>query len=361
MKKFLSMILSILLLGLLICPALALNIEQSSDCEFSMETCYPIINTAEWAEMERAERVAACQISDDRLAEMSTEELMWTVLEYPFMIDLYAFDTYREGFLHVYNEFHALQELASREDFGHILAATYQALPVADVVGSYSETADNTDLYQHIRDLSVMEILIAQPEMTDDLDSEIIDSLLLTANNKYLEKYDALDINSGNLTTFYAAVEESSDSTIAVAYVGATVYTPNGSRVAVEDHSSTQDWSDAEKAQRNAEQLTSYPGIYVIHDPCKRYNCHSYAWYYSSPLNYYIMYSPEAYMTDGSYTSTTSFSVGNKVYWKSGVNPVHSGIIVDTSTVESKWGQLGVYRHSLSECPYYGTTSYWTR
>ena len=52
--------------------------------------------------MKRTDRVDACQLSNDAIENMSTEELLQTVLAYPFMIDLYAFDTYRAGFEHVY-------------------------------------------------------------------------------------------------------------------------------------------------------------------------------------------------------------------------------------------------------------------
>jgi len=84
------------------------------------------------------------------------------------------------------------------------------------------------------------------------------------------------------------------------------------------------------------------------------------------------MNDPIAYMSDGSYTSTTSSTNGNKVYWYyPGYLPVfpatpeHSGILALNMkgspyiSSNSKWGQLGVYNHPVGDSPYSGTRNYW--
>ena len=95
------------------------------------------------------------------------------------MIDLYAFDTYRAGFEHVYREFPALAELAKRTDFGPVLIDFYRNIPVECA----SDVSGNTN-YQNIRPLSIIEILIAQEEMTGGLDEAEINSLIQIAEEK---------------------------------------------------------------------------------------------------------------------------------------------------------------------------------
>ena len=63
------------------------------------------------------------------------------------------------------------------------------------------------------------------------------------------------------------------------------------------------------------------------------------------------------YMSDGSYSKTSSPSDGNKVWYGSAD---HSAIYVNSSSVRSKWGALGLFQHSVSYCPYSSNNiSYW--
>lgn len=57
---------------------------------------------------------------------MTTEALLETVLNYPFMINLFAFSTPEQGYNSVYNSFNGLQELTARSDVITVLEQ-YQA------------------------------------------------------------------------------------------------------------------------------------------------------------------------------------------------------------------------------------------
>lgn len=319
---------------------------------------YPIVSASEWPEMERAERVAACQFSNEEIAAMSTEELLFAVLDYPFMIDLFAFNSYRDGFLHVYSEFPALAALTAREDYSDALVSVYAEMPVAS-----ASSQDDEEMSDDIFNLSVLEILIAQPEMTECLQDGTIGELVQIADNKCSEKLAEEAINGGNVSTFYDAVNESPDSAMAVAAnATATVYTPNRTPVTVTDNYAIADWTAEEKQALNRQEAEAYPNAILISDPSKRYNCHSYAWYNNTFSNYYWMDDPSPYMTDGSYHIGFGTSTGFKAYW---TTASHSAIIVsvanNVATFESKWGSLGVYRHTASNCPYRGSYQYWER
>ncbi|MDR0293447.1 MAG: hypothetical protein LBH95_04760 [Oscillospiraceae bacterium] len=96
------------------------------DTELSGETPAPAGETlpakidvlsAEWQAMNNEEKIAVCQIPEDRLKEMSTEELAAAVLDYPLLLNLFAdpFDHSCPGFWAVYDHFNGLRELAGRE------------------------------------------------------------------------------------------------------------------------------------------------------------------------------------------------------------------------------------------------------
>lgn len=119
-------------------------------------------------------------------------------------------------------------------------------------------------------------------------------------------------------------------------------------------------WTE-EKAQADHDALSkSYPKATVVSGINPAYNCHSYAWYSTSPSNKYWIDDPNIYMFDGSYSRQSSASVGNKACWS---DAKHSAIVHSISgksvTYISKWGFNGVFIHSAKDCPYTGSISYW--
>lgn len=357
-KRMISLMLVLALVASFSTTAIAATDIDTVSTALDTDNYYSVVSTSEWSAMDRAERVAACQFSNEEIDAMSTEELFFAVLDYPFMIDLFAFNSYREGFLHVYSEFPALAALTAREDYSDVLVSMYRGLPVASASNQNDE-----EMYDNILNLSVLEILIAQPEMTACLQDATMEEIGQIADDKCSEKLSEKTINGGNVATFYDAVNESPDSAMAVAAIAtATIYTPNRTPVTVVDNWEITDWTAAEKSALNKEYAESYPTAILISDPCKRYNCHSYAWYNNTFSNYYWMYDPTPYMTDGSYHIGFGTRTGFKVYWET---DSHSAIIVsvanNAATFESKWGSLGVYQHTSSNCPYHGSYKYWAR
>lgn len=220
-------------------PALAVEPIETSD-ETSAQL-YPITNTDEWKNMSRADRVAACQIPEEEIIKMSTDDLLQHVLNYPFMIDIFAFSSFAMGFEHVYDEFSAISALIARKDYGKVLIDAYSTLPVET-----SSSAHTPEYSQNIRELCVLEILIAQPEMTDVLSSTEIADLAAAADEKFKEKTDACEIYSDSITVFAQALNEHPESAIAAA-VSSPVKTPGGSNVEVDDKSGVADYTSETK------------------------------------------------------------------------------------------------------------------
>lgn len=128
-----------------------------------------------------------------------------------------------------------------------------------------------------------------------------------------------------------------------------TVTTPNGSVV-----STTTQTYELTVAQINAAiawTQQNYPNAVILRNPTRKYNCHSYAWYYQSISNDRWMNHPgdDAYWLDGSYHDGYFPLYGYKISYTNGD---HSGIMDYNSYVVSKWGNYGLMKHYYTYCPY---------
>ena len=112
--------------------------------------------------------------------------------------------------------------------------------------------------------------------------------------------------------------------------------------------------------QADLDMRLAYPNATHLRNKNPKYNCHSYAWYSTSSSNPYWMDGSYAaiYMSDGSYYQVTSPASGDRIWYGSGD---HSGIMYSSTKVTSKWGMLGLYRHTKADCPYSGAKTYWRR
>lgn len=57
-------------------------------------------------------------------------------------------------------------------------------------------------------------------------------------------------------------------------------------------------------------------------------------------------------------------NVGDKITYKQNGSYTHSGIMTGKGEVTTKWGCCGVYKHGVTNCPYYVSgvsVNYWKR
>lgn len=271
--------------------------------------------TDEWEAMTLAERYEACYVSADVAKNMTTQALVETVLEYPFWVNVYAFDTLKKGIDMVSSYFPPLVELLEREDAANALNEYIASRPV----------------------------YLQSEEGEVDLKSYGAESLKIMIGNEV------------ETMTAVTAVEPHAAKR--------TVKTPNGTSVDVIDGLTWADVSASFGQQINYDialaqsknALSVYPGSSIVRNPSPQYNCHSYAWYSTSSNNTYWMNDPSAYMDDGSYVSATA-AINNRVTYKNNKEILHSGITTAMSggpvTVTSKWGALAVFKHDVDKCPY---------
>lgn len=305
-KKLFSLFLATAIFTLLCSSqALAANALQNSGTTVDTPYEYPVVpGTSEWYELTSLEdKIAICHVDEELLVSMTTPALLETVLNYPLLINIYAFDSTEAGIKSVSQYFSGIEILFDRADAAECIATFYETQ-------TFSENEEES----------------------------LVRSNFLMALGNHISASDISPLIS------------TPSGTPVVAYANWTWA----------NHRMTQ-----ERAQANHNVLVAtFPRATVVSGINPAYNCHSYAWYSTSLSNKYWINDPDPYMGDGSYYRQNSPSVGNKACWSTQTNPTeHSAIVRSVSggnvTFISKWGFNGVFIHSAEDCPYYGNISYW--
>lgn len=177
MKKFIKVFMS-LCAGFVFSLALGM-------CVDAQPYEYPIYpGTEEWKEESQnsAELREKLQIPENILIDMTTEELVDAVLDYPCFNELYFFDNMQTGFETMAETFNGVAELLNREDAGAILLSKYRVVSNDYDVNSVQD--DFLESYKKICYKSNIEVLLAQQDIVDDFTPEETDALSdLTARN----------------------------------------------------------------------------------------------------------------------------------------------------------------------------------
>ncbi|MDR3310375.1 MAG: hypothetical protein LBS90_03365 [Oscillospiraceae bacterium] len=119
-------------LALIVLPAYAAD-EYAEQNDTPYE--FPVLpGSEEWSSMTTQEAREACQIPGDTLKNMTTRALVDTVLDYPFMLELFAFDTAAAAYTTVKSRFNGLYELSIRQDAIEVLDAVIASIMSEDSV-----------------------------------------------------------------------------------------------------------------------------------------------------------------------------------------------------------------------------------
>ncbi len=282
---------------------------------------YPVIpGSDEWASLENhLEKIDVCQIPEEIVKHLTTEALLASVLDYPLLGDMFAWGTIQDGYDMMLSSCNGLQELVNREDLK-------DALENSVVYDECDGKSDYRDVIAE-KALSVIKIM-----------------------------------NFGE-----------SSYAVSPNWASTTVYTPAGSAVTAltgVTYELATDWQYSEKdvPAMEAYYATTYPNAVKIGNANPQCNCHSYGWYGEGSVNQYYIANPDPYMTDGSYIQVSSAMPGDMVSYidtslTAPLKYVHTAVC-STVLYVSKWGPFGVYRHGLTDCPYYSRSNsitYWRK
>lgn len=290
----------------------------------------------EWEQLGSVEsKIQACSIDDEVLRNLSDEELMQAVLDYPFIIDLFVANDYETAVQSVRQNSDAFQELLSREN-------------AKDILLDWIEGRNTYD----------MRTLAVDDELQRD---EVM--ILLMYTNELQQTLTEEDVQI--IANFSPLITVQWEEDVLPQSARLSVTTPKGTAVAYTTpgcpHAGTNFHS-----QLDAQMVKTYNVTLISAGTCK-YNCHSYAWYSSSTSNTVWIPDPGAYMTDGSYvqllsglgTFTSYVDSGAKVCYGTSSSALHSAILTSSAAnvplsnraAISKWGSAGVFAHNVSNVP----------
>lgn len=306
-------------------------------------------DSKQWKNYSSQELKEKINIPIEQAEDMDTETLLNTVLDYPYLIDIYAYDNTIKGIEFLSKEFNGMAVLLQRIDLAEKLLSNYKSLTTRIITSADGKNIGDRERIQ----LKCIEALFAYPKIYDKLSQnekgEIVNNSLQLAT-----KINATPISKQQVSFAIIQIPEAGDyfNTLAAGqYIeSGLVMTPAGSYVVVDRY---VDWTAAEKTAVDNQVAVAYPTATKLATASYKYNCHSYAWYYTSTSNTWWMNYPDAYMEDGSFSQHTNPLVNDRIYWVD----THSGIINAVSgssvtSVVSKWGACGLYRHTLYNCPY---------
>ncbi|MBR6812321.1 MAG: hypothetical protein IKM51_03005 [Oscillospiraceae bacterium] len=262
--------------------------------------------TDEWVYMSVEQRLASCRVTQAEVEAMTTEALIETIVNYPYLVNIFAYDTIEMGIEMVSNHFPGIEELFERADCQSELSK------FINKVGVFSSSKE--EILKRIYALELME----------------------TVSKK-------LPTRMGREPRSWKTRGEE----------GNTVYA-----VYLRDWESLGGTAAYYNEMDDQFQLT-YPNAERLYPITALFNCHSYAWHITATDNQYWIDDCTPYVTDDEYCVVSSSFVGAKVtYSPAGQqgNYIHSGVVTSkvgsNVTVTSKWGACGLYRHALNDCPY---------
>lgn len=146
--------------------------------------------TPEWRQLNsHDEMVAKTRIPARRLRAMSTDGLISTVLAYPLLGDMLAFNGFQQGFEAVTKNFNGLQELLERPDAGERLLARYRS---EDPIRF--DAKSKAEMGRRGAELMYTELLLAQSSILKSLTITQREELLSQALQKFDSKESMPDV-----------------------------------------------------------------------------------------------------------------------------------------------------------------------
>lgn len=305
---------------------------------------YPVVpGDDEWAKLGSIEkRLDACRIPKDILSRMTDEALLQAIYDFPFLCDMYVY-TDKEYAVEMFEKnCDAYAELLARNNAKEVMMKE-----VKDREDNICKMR-NISAEQEIENDVLSMLIVFQQDFTAELSNDEI--YMISDFSKVIE----CEVNNDVMSTDYLVDAESTD-----------IFTPNNTPVAYYvrecDHLSLSYHS-----KLDSDAVETYGVTLLSRGTCK-YNCHSYAWYSQSTSNNRWINFPIAYMVDGSYTrvlssiysSSLGVYMGDKVFYGTNTNPTHSAVISSgisgapllTRTAKSKWGELGLFEHTVNNVP----------
>lgn len=139
----------------------------------------------EWKTLKtHKEKLEALQIPDKMLADMSTEGLVHTCLNYPLWLDMMAFRNFQTGIENLITNFNGLQELMKRPDAGSVLLKVYKKMDPDAILQDWTSKQRGGWSFRFI----YIELLLCQDQILSHLSNDKMCSLLKACLSNYKSK-----------------------------------------------------------------------------------------------------------------------------------------------------------------------------
>lgn len=311
---------------------------------WSEEGVYPISpGDGMWEELSYKQQLEAISMPEEKLNDCTSEELAEWVLEYPFLLDVLAFDTAEQAIYHFTQTSNILNEFFSREDSVSVLLKEYSDLYVDYELLSNSSVQNSLLDSGYAKELFLQTFFAGKFEQLTDNEK---DELKYILQEKYIDKIGICD-NYSTALLFYDFVQDkygvipknivpeiissleifqtepieveefdysavpltnsgfSSSGLTIVATNGATyylgTYTLYGETVECYKYISG-DYTTTEKNSIDASYASAHSSWTKVFSATKKYNCHSYAWIDASQSNVYWLDNPGTFAGSSSFT-----------------------------------------------------------
>ncbi|MDR1369701.1 MAG: hypothetical protein LBJ72_06200 [Dysgonamonadaceae bacterium] len=141
--------------------------------------------TEEWRKLKSYEaRVKACQVPEEILLSLSTNELTDICLEYPLLYDIFAFNNRNKGINKFFDNFNGIRELYKRKDAANELLNRYdlKLQQISFVEGNASDYEKGG----YTISISILEMLLCFTDTQGDIQKKILQKLVSGYENKLL-------------------------------------------------------------------------------------------------------------------------------------------------------------------------------
>lgn len=122
-------------------------------------------DSVKWSEISQRERIEFLQIPSNILKTMSTKDLLTTCIDYPYIIDVFFYNDYQQGFNNVVSDFNGLQELLNRKDAASYIFELYQLLNIDEISNNTCDYCKGNFSFK----LLFLELLLSDTKIQDQL------------------------------------------------------------------------------------------------------------------------------------------------------------------------------------------------
>lgn len=147
---------------------------------------YPTLpGTPEWFELkDNQEKIDACVVPQEILDNMTTEEVLETLLNYPLQGNIYAFNSVQVGVEKVYSWYSGeiLETLLTRPDRADVILRRYQKNPVSGE--NQFDTAEDQDTMEVLMQMEGIKELYSEAQLLE-IEQAVTEKYLLRKEDSY--------------------------------------------------------------------------------------------------------------------------------------------------------------------------------